>query len=230
MYRAIGLLLIACLFSSGRTQAAPTCAAGGCTYLPLVSSSGPLAVAVGQPFSYTDSISYLHIIGEVRNTIGGSIELVRIAANIFDSHGKLVATDHSYAYLDPLPNNTSTCFDVLLKAPADIGSIQFERPTYYPSSTLPALLSITNDSGAYDPNLHSYKIIGQVTNNDLAQVKFVRVTATLYNASGQAIGCNFTYVSSTDLDPGQTSSFSLSTYGRDYNDVASYKLQVQGDK
>ena len=111
-----------------------------------------------------------------------------------------------------------------------MGSIQFEKSTYYASTEVIPQLSVINDSGAYDATFHSYAVLGQVRNDDSVQVKFVSVTATLYNANGQAIGCDFTYVNSTDLDAGQTSSFSLSTTGRDYSDVTTYALQAMGNR
>lgn len=231
MQHTITLWLIVCvgLLSLGHAQAAPDCAAG-CSYLPMLIADDPPTIAVvGNPFSYTDSISYLHIIGEVRNAIGHPVELVRVTANIFDSQGRFVATNHAYARLDPLPTNTTTCFDVAMQAPADVGSIRFEQPTYYPTNVQMPRLSITNDSGAYNLGTQAYSIIGMVTNDDTIRAAFVNVSATLYNAGGQAIGCDVTYVSSTGLDPGQSSSFDIATYGRDYSDVARYKLQAQGE-
>lgn len=51
----------------------------------------------------------------------------------------------------------------------------------------------------------------------------------MFNSTGKVIGCDFTYVNSTHLDPGQTSAFDLTFIGRDYADAATYRVQVDGD-
>ena len=117
-----------------------------------------------------------------------------------------------------------------MKAPSDVGSIQFEKVSYSTANTVLPNLTVLNDSGSYDPTFHYYNIIGLVRNDDTVLVKFVNVVATLYNAASVPISCDFTYVSSTDLDVGQTSSFRLITSGRDFSDVVSYKLQADGNR
>ena len=90
-------------------------------------------------------------------------------------------------------------------------------------------LTVLNDSGSYDPTFGWYEIIGQVRNDHGTRVEYVSPVGTLYNVSGIVIGCDFTYVNATHLDPNQTSSFKMTFVGRDYADVASYRLQVDGN-
>jgi len=68
-----------------------------------------------------------------------------------------------------------------------------------------------------------------VRNDHGTRVDFVSPVGTVYNAAGKVVGCDFTYVNSTDLDPGQSSSFEMTFLGRDYSDVTSYQLQVDGN-
>jgi len=74
--------------------------------------------------------------------------------------------------------------------------------------------------------------MAQVWNNGNLAAKNVAVSGTLYNRSGQPVGCKHAYVSSVNLNPGQSSSFSIDYLGyyRDYNDVTSYRLRVAGDR
>ena len=57
------------------------------------------------------------------------------------------------------------------------------------------------------------------------------MSGTVYNSSGVPVGCNYAAVNSTDLEPGQISSFDIKylSYYRDYIDVTNYKLRVAGD-
>lgn len=190
----------------------------------------PGVFILGSTFSYVDSIDYLHVIGEVQNNTSNNLQFVKITANFFSGTGQLVDTDFTYTYLDHLPPNTKTCFHILLQQPADWVSYQFEAPAYSTATQGLPNLAILNDSGSYQPSLKSYKIIGQVQNNEAVQVRFVQPIGTLYNSAGTPIGCGFTFVSSTDLNPGQTSSFDMQVFGRDYADVTGYRLQVDGSK
>jgi hypothetical protein len=74
----------------------------------------------------------------------------------------------------------------------------------------------------------TYQILGFVRNTQAESVKYVQITATLYNPAGVPIGCDFTYTSSDTIMPGQTSSFSLTKYGDFWLRVASYSLQTDG--
>jgi len=86
-----------------------------------------------------------------------------------------------------------------------------------------------NLSDSYDATFGWYEIIGLVRNDSDRLVQFVSPVATLYDASGMARDCDFTYVNSTDLDPGQSSSFDMLSTGRDFSDITSYRIQVDGD-
>jgi len=51
------------------------------------------------------------------------------------------------------------------------------------------------------------KFLGEIKNTGNATARFVKITFTTKNTAGNVIGTDFTYVNSTDLSPGQTSSF-----------------------
>lgn len=179
--------------------------------------------------SYVDSIDYLHIVGEVHNNTASHLRFVKISTNVFNSTGQLLATDFTYTYLDNLPAGDKTCFHILVEAPAGWSHYEFEAPSYWTDGEPLPNLTIFNDSGSYDSTFGWYEIIGQVRNDLGSRVEYVSPVGTIYNSSGTVVGCDFTYVNSTHLDAGQTSSFEMTFIGRDYADVASYRLQVDGD-
>ena len=55
------------------------------------------------------------------------------------------------------------------------------------------------------------KFLGEIKNQGDGKALFVKITFTMKNASGNVIGTDFTYVNSTDLEPGQASSFECYT-------------------
>lgn len=179
---------------------------------------------------YQTSWGALHIVGEVMNNTSSHLTFVKISANLFSSEGELLDTDYTYAYLDDLPAGHKTCFDVLfLNPPSGWSYYEFEAPTYWTDGNPLPNLTILNDSGSYDPTDSGYKIIGQVRNDHGSRVEYVNSVGTLYNSSGTVLGCGYTYVNSTHLNPGQVSAFKIDYYGRDYGDVDSYRLQVDGN-
>lgn len=218
-------------------------AAGGVpddSYLPVVLRSGstvpptptptPLPVAIlPNHTSYVDSINNLHIAGEVRNNSSNTLRSVRIAVNLFNANGGLVATDFTYVSLDYTPPGHTNCFEVILPQPANWAFYAFEPPTYHTSNEPRPSLVIFNDSGAYNPTYAWYEILGQVRNDHPTAVRFVEVVGGLYNASDEIIACRTTYVNSTHLDPGQVSSFRILYSGDRFSNIARYHLAADGD-
>lgn len=189
----------------------------------------PTLVVLPNHSYYTTGYA-LYVVGEVQNNgqIGTSSN--RVIANLFDGEGQLVDTSIDYVWEDILPGD-KTCFSLSFSDWAGWSYYQFETPTYNSTSNEHLEnMTVYDDYGTYSPSDGSYSILGFVRNDNDFRVESVGVTATPYNASGTVVGCGYTYVSSTDLDPGQSSSFEMrfSGYNRDYADVAAYRVQVDG--
>jgi hypothetical protein len=200
-------------------------------YLPLIlkpGSSAPTVSILPNHFSYTDSINYLHILGEIQNSTTNTLRFVKVTADLFNASDQIVWNDYTYVWLDNLPPNSKTCFDVSLSQPTTWSYYQFEKPTYSTDGSLPPNLAVVNPSGSYDSLMGWYTLIGLIRNDSNTRVDYVQAVGTLYNATGKVIGCDFTYVNSTNLDAGQISSFKMTFTGRNYTDVSSYRLQVDG--
>ena len=171
----------------------------------------------------------MRIVGEVQNNTADYLLFNKITANIFAGDGQLLDIAVSYSYLDNLPPGDKTCFDILVgDEPAGWSYYEFEVSYSTDGEPLPNL-TVFNDSGSYDSSYGWYKIVGQVRNDHGSRVERVRPVGTVYNASETVVGCDSTYVSATHLDPGQTSSFELNFTVRDYADVVSYRVQVDGN-
>lgn len=198
------------------------------TATPTNTPTPPAVVILPNHSTYVDSINYLHVVGELRNGSASTIRLVRVSVNFFDANGGLVATAYGYVSLEYTRPGQVSCFEILLPQPANWASYQFEPPTYFVSSTPAPNLVVFNDSGAYNPSLNWYEILGQVRNDHPTQVRFVEVVGALFDASDTIIACRNTYVNSTDLNPGQTSAFRILYSGDRYSNVARYHLAASG--
>lgn len=179
---------------------------------------------------YIDSIDSLWIVGEVWNNTLNYLTFVKISANLFNSYGQLIDTDYTYTWLDNLPPGEKTCFDILFSDnPPGWTYYEFEAPTYWTDGEPLPNITVYNVSGSYDPTYGWYEIIGQARNDQGVRVEYVSPVSTLYNSGGKVIGCDFSFVNSTHLDPGQISAFELLFSGRDYSDASSYRIQVDGN-
>jgi hypothetical protein len=180
--------------------------------------------------SYVDSINYLHIVGEVMNNTDDDLRFVQIIADIFNSGGQILDTDFTYIWLDNLPSRDKTCFDLALLAPVGWSYYQFEPLHYWTDGDPLPNLTVTDHHGSYNSTFGWYEIIGQIRNDEATLVEYVQPVGTAYNGSGTVVGCDFTFVNTTDLNPGQISAFKMTFLGRDFSDVVSYRLQVDGNK
>ena len=179
--------------------------------------------------SYVDIIDYLNVVGEVENTTSNHLQFVRITGNFFNSSGQLLDTGSTYIWPLNLPAGQKTCFQLSVPEPAGWSYYQFEPVSYQTYGHPLPNLAIFNHSGSYNSTFGWYEIIGMVRNDHGTRVEYVSPVGTVYNAAGKVVGCELTFVNATHLDAGQTSSFEMTFLGRDYSDVASYRLQVDGN-
>lgn len=178
---------------------------------------------------YVDSINYLHIVGEVYNNTNSDLRFVKVTVNIYTNSGQLLDTKFTYVTLSTLPKFDKSCFDLLLPQPAGWGYYTFEPVDYWDDADPLPALTISNSSTSYQSTFGWYKIIGEVTNEEPYRIEFVSPVGTVYDQQGTVLGCSFTYVNSTHLDPGQKSSFDMLFSGRDFKNVATYRLQIKGN-
>ena len=179
--------------------------------------------------AYASSSNAVHIVGEVENNTTKYLDFVEVKANIFDDQGNLVDTNFTYTWLEILPPGEITCFDILLfDLPENWDRYEFEDVAYRTDGVPAPKMTIYDDNGAYDSDFGWYEITGQVRNDDSKVAESVSVIGTLHNSSGTVVGSDFAYPDDEDLYPGQASAFELLSVGRDYADVASYRLQADG--
>ena len=80
----------------------------------------------------------------------------------------------------------------------------------------------------YDPVMGWFTVSGQVRNKQDEPAELVQLVGTVYDGSGKITGCGFAFVGTTDLEGQQKGLFEMVFSGRDFSDVADYKIQVEG--
>lgn len=63
---------------------------------------------------FTDSIGYLHVVGEVQNNTPQPAEFVKVTGTFYDSFGKVVATDFTYTNPRDIPSGEKAPFEMIL--------------------------------------------------------------------------------------------------------------------
>lgn len=209
-------------------------------YLPLVMNppmvlSQPVEV-LPDPLVEISQYGYLDVSGEVKNNSDKTVRSVQISANLFDANHSFLRTTSNQTVLRYLEPDQKTCFEIgFSNFPNNWKILEFEDPTYQvvgnSSYEIPASgLTIIYPLGYLD-SWNWYHLTGQIRNDGNSKAFSVRPVGTLYNSAGKVIGCDSSGINSTDLDVGQTSSFDISFYGRDYsNTVANFRIQVEGRK
>lgn len=179
---------------------------------------------------YLDIRAELHIVGEVINNSIFNLQRIRVSVNHFDENDQLVDTNSNFTYAQNLPAGDKTCFEIIIPSPSPSWtSYAFEAPTFRTDGHQYPLTTLMNVSAAYIPGSGNYEILGEVRNDHGSLVEFVRPVGTVYDVGDTVVGCGQTLVNTIHLDPGQTSAFKIGFQNRDYQDVTSYHLQVDGD-
>jgi hypothetical protein len=178
---------------------------------------------------YLDERAEMHVVGEVINTSVYHLQRVKVSVNLFDIDDQLVDTNSNFTYVQNLPAGDKTCFEIVIPSPAPgWTSYAFEAPSFRIDGHPYPLLTLLNVSSAYLPGSGNYEILGEVRNDHGSLVESVRPVGTVYDVGDTVRGCAQTLVNSINLDPGQTSAFKLVYQDRDYQDVSSHRLQVDG--
>jgi hypothetical protein len=187
------------------------------------------AVVLPNHFSFTTSAGVLHVVGEVQNNTSYILQKVLVTANFYNSSNQWLDTHSELIFLNDLPPNTKTCFNLSLDVPEGWSYYQFDPVTYQTNGEPLPDLTLVSVTGAYNSQLDYYRVSGSVRNDEDVTVYDVRLVGTLYNLTGRVLGCKFTSVSGSFLDSGDSKSFEILYTERDYVDVATYRVQADGD-
>lgn len=172
--------------------------------------------------SYTDSIGYLHVVGEIKNNSSSNYEYVQPITSFKNNSGETIDSSSTYTFLDTLAPGQTSPFKVSIKNKENIKkySVQVQGSKGGSKRNISIL-----DSSSHVDSIGYRHITGQVKNNENKTIEYVQIIATFYNTSNEVVDAAFTYTQLDQLQPNSTSPFKISI--KDRSVIDSYKLQVQ---
>lgn len=235
-YRVIAAITAMLLFVV-IAHATSDCAVTHCVYVPLVAggngiaptntptqglrvTDGPSPTIAPTPLpktvhvkSYrmtTDGIGDEIVYGEILNETVQTVYSVQIIAKFFDAQDIFVGTNNTFAMLSRLdPDRTDPFALYLFNAPA--GIVRVELSVSFSLSSPLSYQSIAILSAQSRDN-SGVEIFGEVQNDQRDTLRNVKVVATFYDATGNVFDADFAYADITDIPPGGTSTYKISTF------------------
>lgn len=186
----------------------------------------PDAVYTLSKRGYMDGSSYV-VFAELINGRSSTVCFTKVVGKFYDAYGALVATEDSYAMFDNLVPQQKTPVELIVtNAPNNITGYTLDISWQNSCSVFKyrnvTVLSqnIRDDYGA--------EVFGEVRNDNPQTLKSVEVVVTFYDGGGGIQYADFGYLSgSTELAPGQTGVYSISTFRKDLMPWP-YLVQSQG--
>lgn len=153
---------------------------------------------------------------------------VKVTITYYSASGQVAGTNYSYAMYDYIASGQRSPFRIIANPSSDWTRYELNVTWGNPYSWLTYNhdFAIINTNGYWQGSL--YYVVGEVQNNTSQTWRYVQPIITLYNAPGQVIDADFTYVSSTDLAPGQKSSFSELFSGSHLSALSRYEIGAEG--
>lgn len=206
-------------------------------FLPILQNkqpaSGPVEVLSNHSTFVTGS-NEMHIVGEVENNTSQNLTELKLRALLYTEDGELLPSPFLYLPLGNLAIEDRTCFAVIIKdPPTNWTRYELEAPTYSSDGHPPRNMVVTNirTDFLHTPNSDLYQLLGEIRNIGDTPVGSARAVATLYDVAGTVIDCGFAFPSGPPgpLQPGGIGPFTITFAGANYGDVATYRVQVDGD-
>jgi hypothetical protein len=176
--------------------------------------------------SYTDSVGYYHVVGEVQNRGSNVLSQVRIAATLCDSLGQTAGTIEDYTMISLLEPQEKSPFDLFENVTGSVCKVSVLNCTT--SNEIPySDFQILSESSSLDSE-GTYHITGEVKNSGNATALSVEAVGTFYDAKGIVVQVGSSLVSPSDLQPGQTGSFDVMSDDPAMTaQIANFALQIQ---
>ena len=172
--------------------------------------------------SYTDSIGYLNVVGEIKNNSEQNVNYVQPVVSFKNSSGDTIDSSSTYTFLDVLKPGQTAPFKVSIKNSEDIAEYAVQVQGSYGGSK--RNLEITNSNSNVD-SIGYLNVNGEIKNNSNSDLQYVEVIASFYNKNGEIVDAAYTYAQMDIVNAGSTSPFKISIQNKD--SIEKYKLQVQ---
>lgn len=192
----------------------------------------PAANPLRVPETHTliTDLGRLTIRGEVISDGPRGVLGVRVPIVFLNKKGRVVHTEMALPMLNQLGPGSRTCFTVSLDPPKGWRSFEFGDIVYQLDPNPIEGLSVSDVAGGVDSLMGWFTLNGRVSNASTTNYSLLRLAATVYDASGQVVGCDFAYADNIDLLAGQTDTFEFLFADREYPDAAGWHIAAEGER
>ena len=174
---------------------------------------------------------YLHIYGELQNTCNKNLRSIKLTATLYDSAGKVIRTDWTYAYTDILlPGEKAPfVFIELISLEKGYKSYGLEVTSCRETTEEPYRNFEFLNTSSYTDDHGYYHLKGEIKNTGSQDIDFVGVVITCYNAEGKVISASGTCLLA-DLKAEKTAPFDTQVLPDQISsEIVSYSLQTDVD-
>jgi subtilisin family serine protease len=198
----------------------------GPSQIPSSTPVGPQLVFVQNTSWFIDSVGTIHVVGEVVNLSGHTVDFVKISADAFDGNGHKVDSDYNYSCLTAIASGAVSPFDVMIfEPPSNVASVapyvtRYESPSSFDVGTGVDLVT----EQTYTDNTGVFHITGTATNNSSNTYSSMKVCSATYDDSGTVLTVRYTSTAPTTMPPGKVASFHLRDRDADARHPTKYQL------
>jgi uncharacterized protein (TIGR02588 family) len=198
-------------------------------YMGSLNSAKADGVVVISSSSFTDSVGYYHIVGEVQNTGSSTVDFVQVTATYYDSNNKVVDTQFAFTSISHLQPNAKAPFDIIEITTTLVPQINTYKlgVSSMNSGSIQQGLEITSNS-SYTDSVGYLHIVGQIQNIGSATSSATEAVATCYDSSGKVVDDGFAFTNPQDMTSGSTAPFEIIILDTSQIPlIASYSLTAQ---
>jgi hypothetical protein len=174
----------------------------------------------------------LTIIGEVTNPGETPASNVRIAASVFDENGDIVDVGFTFAERDIFFQDTLSPFELYVSDTSGTPD-RYELLVYADEAADWELESVAdlemNSIDYYIDSFDDLIVVGEVTNNDTANVAYASVFASFYDENDVLVAVGWDFVWADILAPGEKTPFEIELFGTP-QEIDHWTVWVEGDK
>jgi len=178
---------------------------------------------------YINDQGFYYVVGEVQNTGDTPIGDIKVNATFYNVNGDFVANGSGNAKLDVLIPGRKVPFVITLYS----GELSVQVYNYSLSLTAfssvenkPLGLEILSNSSFFEPP-EVFRVNGTIKNIGTETTFFVRVIATFYNETGNAIEAMLNYSAPSGISSGDTASFEILLNSTTAAKVHHYVLEAE---
>jgi hypothetical protein len=151
---------------------------------------------------------YLTTEGEILNNTRNYRELIEIDATYYNSAGRVVGTDFTYADLQIVPNRRRSPFSLFRAVPSGYDHLRLTVTSDVTTAKPVGQLTVTRGVPSTD-ELGDYIYPGEVHNGNAYPVEFTEVIGVEYGPRGNVLHTTFTFTNPDKIAAGAKAPFEL---------------------